>query len=458
MMIQLDNLRKFYRGKGYPLLAAALIFLGHATGQDLLFIIILALSVAFGMLFCHDLRFVAFPVMAGIVTVSAHNYTPSDPNYDRFYNPFGITVLALGCAVLAASAVWYIIRHRKMARKLSSKGFLWGLVAFSAALLLNGAFNSDYSFKNLMFSALMVFSLLAFYFLFALFADFGKEGNDYLMYCLAVYAMLICAQLFFAFATGRADLADKGSIVLGWGVWTNIGGMLAFLMPACFYFAASRRGYFGWLLGLIAYFGIVLSQSRGALLVGSVSLVLCIGGLCFFGDFKKKNRIVAICVGVLGIIGLLLLHEKLLVLIQNFINTGFDDNGRVEMWKVAVQNFKEHFIFGSGFYDSYYTEEWGRTVEPYLYHNTVLQLLGATGIVGFGCYLYHRYTTIKLLLIHPSQARFFYAVCLFGLLSFSLLDVLFFKVYPTIAYSLILFFAEYSEQDTTCSTDLLYHV
>lgn len=457
-MQKLDRFRKLYRGRLYPLAAAVLIFLGHTTGQDLLCVVLLALSVALGLLLCHDLRFVVFPVMAGIVTVSARNYTPANPGYDRFYNPFGVTVLAVGAAILAASAVWYAIRHRKMARRLSLRGILGGLLAFSAALLCNGAFNPDYSFKNLMFSAMMGFSLLAFYLLFALFADFGEDGNDYMMYCLAVYAMLICAELFFAFATGRAHLTEKGSIVLGWGVWTSIGGMLAFLMPACFYFAASKRRYVGWLLGLLAYFGIVLSQSRGALLVGTVSLLLCIVGLCFFGDFKKENRIIAMAVAVLGVVGLLFFHEKLLALVQNFINTGFDDNGRMEMWQLALQNFREHPVFGSGFYDSYVTEEWGRTVEPYLYHNTVLQLLGATGLVGLAAYLYHRYTTIKLLLSHPNRARFFYAVCLFGLLSFSLLDVLFFKIYPTIAYSLILFFAEHSEQGLSESSEAVFRI
>lgn len=457
-MQKLDRFRKFYRGKGYPLAAATLIFVGHVTRLDLLCIVLLALSVACGLLLCHDLRFVAFPAMAGIVTVSAKNYTPADPGYDRFYNPFGVAVLSVGAAVLLAAAVWYAVRHRKMARRLSWRGLLGGLVVFSAALLCNGVFGKNYSFKNLMFAALMVFSLLAFYLLFALFAEFGTDGNDYLMYCLVVYAMLICAQLFFAFATGRAVLSQKGSIVLGWGVWTSIGGMLVFLMPACFYFAASKRRYFGWLLGLVAYFGIVLSQSRGALLVGTVSLLLCIGGLCFFGDFKKENRIIAIAVAVLGVFCLFFFHEKLLSLVQNFINTGFDDNGRLNMWNIALQNFKEHPLFGSGFYDSYVTEEWGRTVEPYLYHNTVLQLLGATGIVGFAAYLYHRYTTVKLLLKRPNRARFFYAVCLFGLLTFSLLDVLFFKVYPTIVYSLILFFAEYSEKELPESPEAVFRI
>jgi uncharacterized membrane protein HdeD (DUF308 family) len=108
--------------------------------------------------------------------------------------------------------------------------------------------------------------------------------------------LIICAQLLLAYGMGGINFDGTGSVVkesvmLGWGVWTAIGGMLAFLMPACFYFAHSHRnGWVYYLLGLLEYLCIFLSQSRGALLFGTLVLGLCVLILLFSGKNKKMNE------------------------------------------------------------------------------------------------------------------------------------------------------------------------
>ena len=100
----------------------------------------------------------------------------------------------------------------------------------------------------------------------------------------------------------------------------------------------------------------------------------------------------------------------------------------------------------SGPVGSFVYEGWTKDIYPYFYHNTLIQFLGASGVVGFAAYLYHRFTTVLLVLKKPSLYKTFMGIGILGLLLFSLLDVLFFNTYPTIIYALMLVFMDRSNQ------------
>ena len=327
---------------------------------------------------------------------------------------------------------------------------LWGSVAFCVALLLNGMFSRNYTPKNLLFAFLTIVTFFGVYLLFAFYLRVDASTPNYMMLCFLLAGVLICAELLLAFAT-RVQFENgeivKGSVVLGWGVWTTIGGMLAFLMPVSFYFAAfHRHGWLFYLFGLFEFFCIVLSQSRGALLFGAAALGLSLLVLLFKGENRKQNRIFTLALVAIGAVGLVLLREKLFGLVSNFMNSGFADNGRFEIWQIGWGHFLEYPVFGSGFYDSYTTVEWERGFDPYLYHNTLIQLLGSCGAVGFLAYAYHRIETLRLIFRRPSLCKIFLGIALFALLSFSLLDVLFFKLYPTFFYGLMLLCMQIDEE------------
>ena len=271
------------------------------------------------------------------------------------------------------------------------------------------------------------------------------------MICLVASGLLICAELLLAYLMGGVRFEGgkvvKESVMLGWGVWTAIGGMLAFLMPACFYFAHShRRGWIFFLLGLLEYVCIFLSQSRGALLFGSVILLLCLIRLCVNGENKKVNRILTVGISAVGLLGAALLSHKLVGILQNYLSFGWSDNGRFEIWKRGWDNFIKYPVFGAGFYKSFINENWPKEVYPYLYHNTVIQLLASGGVVAFLAYAYHRFCTVRLVIQRPNVKKTFLGIGILALISFSLLDVLFFNTYPTMIYALMLLFMEKSEE------------
>lgn len=445
MKINIDNIRSLYSGRYYPILVALLIFLGHATGQEVVFGAALLLTLIPACILCRDLHFAVLPFLCTVFIVSAKGYSPNDTGYDRFLKPWLLIPLICIIVVLITALVYFIIHNRKFINPFPKDHMFFGLAGFCIALFLNGLFSKNYTPQNLFFTFAMSLSLIGVYILFALYYHFDEKSMDHLMYCLVISGLLIVAELIFAyFTTVQFENGEivKGSVVLGWGVWTNIGGMLAFLMPACFYFAASHRhGWIGFCLGLIEYFCIVLSQSRGALVVGSAVLLLCLLYLCLRGKNRNHNRVFTLVIALGGAGVCVLFADKMLGLVNNFLQYGFGDNGRFDLWKVGIENFLHNPIFGSGFYDSYINEAWDMPLYPYLYHNTVVQLLGATGAVGFLAYGYHRYCTVRHLIKNPTTGNMFLGFCILSLLAFSLLDVLFFKTYPTIFYSMMLLFA-----------------
>jgi len=449
-----EKLRGFYGGRLYPVAVALLILIGHVLGQELILGAALIALILPACFVCHDLRFAVQPFLCVIFIVSAKGYSPNDTGYDeRFFNPISLVCIGVLAVLLVASLVWFAVRNRKFVNRVSWHGMLPGIVILSVSLLFNGLFSKHYTPKNLFFATVFAITVAAVYLFFAFYFRFDEKSGSYLAYCLVVAAMLIVAELLAAYLT-HVEIVNgeinKGTVVLGWGVWTNIGGMLAFLMPACFYFAATHRhGWIGYLLGFFTYFGILLSQSRGALLIGSVGMLLSLIVLCFFGENRKRNRIYTLVVIAVGLIGCAVLWDKVLGLVQNFLQYGFADNGRFAKWTAGWNHFLQYPVFGSGFYDSYVDAGWEMPVYPYLYHNTVIQLLGAGGVVAFLAYAYHRFCTVRLVFRRPNLQKTFFGICILSLLLFSLTDVLLFKTYPTIYYALMLLFMEKSESAET---------
>lgn len=418
--------------------------------MDLVFGGAMMISLIFGLLISHDVKFTMMPLMATMFIVPIGDFTPSDPGFDRYYQNRAtfIFLVVLALSVIA-SIIFFVIRNRKIVNRVPVKGVFLSILIFCGVLCLNGAFSPKYTLGNLTFSMLMVLSMIVVYLIFASYLRFEKSVIDYFIICLVGVGLLICAELIFAYFTTVRFVGSsivKESVVLGWGVWTNIGNMLVFLMPASFYFAAShKRGWLGYLSGLLHFLCIVLSQSRAALLIGAFTLLLCLGYLCFKGKNRKINRILTLSLIVCGILGCVVLYDSIFSLVSNFLEKGFDDNGRKELWSSAIDAFLRAPIFGAGFYDVCSYEGWSTFGTPMMCHNTILQVLGAVGTLGILAYGYHRFETVKLIFRKFNAVKFFLGTCILGFLLFGMLDVVFFIGYPNIFYTMMLLFMQYTE-------------
>lgn len=443
MTNRMDSLRNFYRGIWYPIFVAVLVFTGHATGWDIQFASLVLLTAVPGLLILHDSNFLfaPFSMLTFTVTARYYDFETADYHYDRFLQKpwFALFLASVGIALL--SIIVFMTRNRRSVNRLKQPWIFLSLLILCGVMLFNGAFNPLYTPKNLVVVLVFASSTIFVYLLFALYGDFDASFLDRFFSCLVVTGILVLLELLFAYLT-RVRFADgtivKESVVVGWGVWTSIGGMLAFLLPAPFYFARQRRnGWVFYLIGVAMFLGTLFSQSRGALLVGGAVFLMCLILVCSGGPNCKQNRIFTAVIVALFAVGALLLSRRLGALIQNFLNYGFGDNGRFELWKAGWHHFLKYPVFGSGFYDSF-EGDWNFVLSPYLYHNTLIQMLGSCGAVGLLAYLWHRVLTVRMVFRNRSIPKFFFGVCLLGLLLFSLIDVLFFKIYSTMIYAMIL--------------------
>ena len=144
---------------------------------------------------------------------------------------------------------------------------------------------------------------------------------------------------------------------------------------------------------------------------------------------------------------MLLLMGKFKDLFAFFTVNKFSDRGRFKMWRDYIAYFKESPIVGAGFaeFRDLYYNKWVDTA--WQAHNTIIQVLGSTGIVGTAFYFFHRTQTAVLLAKKPKADRLFIGGCMaLGLLQ-SWLDPLFFRLYFAILYSTLLWLIEQSYRE-----------
>ncbi len=450
MKTTLDRLREFYSGKWYPLIVLVLTVFGNALGYEFACFLIMVASFFVACLIAYDFRFALSPFMCTVFFVSPLHAGNVTEFREYYMQPLAVTVMVIGFGMIFIGSVLFAIRNRRRVNSFPWKGLFLSLCVWCVALCLNGAFNPTYTWQNLLYAVTFPLMLLILFSLFALYVRFDASAFDYFMYCLFIACSVICLELIARYLSGAVienGVLVKENVVIGWAVWTTIGGMIAFLMPASFYFAATHRhGWIFYVIGLIQFFCTVLSQSRGSMLFGAVTLLLSLAVLCFFGRNKRINRYLTIGLIVIGILGVIILREKLMGLLQSFLDQGFSDNGRYELWNTGIQKFLSNPVFGAGFYDNAIVSSWDIQIYPFFYHNTLIQLLASTGAVGILAYLWHRFCTVRAVVRKPNLYKTYLGICVLSCLMFCMLDVLMFITYPLIFYTLMLLFIEKKDE------------
>ena len=110
---------------------------------------------------------------------------------------------------------------------------------------------------------------------------------------------------------------------------------------------------------------------------------------------------------------------------------------RFAVWKNAIAGFFDFPIFGNGFSGLRLDDSVLYPFGPLgkMAHNTLLELLYATGTVGLVCYVRYRIYTVGLVISRPAIHKSLAAASMAVLVFSSLLDNFIFNVYPTFFYS-----------------------
>ena len=433
--------QKFFDGYFYPVFIALIIFIGHTFSIEAFSTSIVVISAIMCVLICDDLRALISPFFMILFNFSYKTYKSGWLGKGSFAIFVGILLTLFFGSVIAH---FIIYKKGKLLKSIPKSALFWGIIALSIAFLLNGFFNfKEYTAINIIFALLLIFFLAITYFIFFCGIINRDDTTEYLFYVLYVASILLILQMAVLLLRDASFFPDgsidKNTLILGWGMWNNVGGMLAMLLPVHFYYAAVKKhGYIFYATAMLTYITIVFTLSRSSLLFATLISIICVAIICFKGQNIRINRIISCCLAVVAVLGIIVLWGKISNVLASYLNQGFDDNGRIELYKHGFENFLSHPIFGGGF-DSCMEDNFGHGIEPNRYHNTFIELIATCGVLGIGAYIFHRYQTIRLILKRREHlSTLFLTLSIATLLLTSLLDNHFFNLYPTMYYSVIL--------------------
>ena len=211
-------------------------------------------------------------------------------------------------------------------------------------------------------------------------------------------------------------------------------------MPAIYYLAYLQQNKlkcaFYYLIASITYLAVIFTECRSGILTGLTIGIICTFILCVKAKQKHFYKVFCIAFALIIMVFILIFKENIYKLFESLFRAGLSDSSRFNIWKNALNEYKNHPLFGMGFYASQigsYTQ-----FLPGFYHNTVVEILSCCGAITLAIYVVYRFLTVKLMLTNFNLGKMFLSLMILAIISTSLVDNTIFNIYPTFFYSLIL--------------------
>lgn len=450
------NKSNIFTGLGFHLILVALTMIGSLFALEAFTIPISILLVSISLWTSSSIR----PFLFFIITVAYHlpaeHLYPSD-YYTTGWRPY---VLLGSVAILLVSLVAYMVKNQIFRHAPVTKTPLFlPLVVMTVGMLLNGALNPDYKIMNLVWSALM---MVVYFFLYIVFYlsirwEDPRKMTEYFSFITLLTSWILLshmAKIYFVDGVIVGGALDRNKIVMGYGVCTLMGFQITTLIPMNFYgFMKGKTPVLSLVTAILVWIAGIATTSRNAALIGTAYFVFCLIFTAFYGRRVVAGRIIlGVTVAVTVAIGVCLgyfyfnpdriplehirvIVENARAIIEQYIARGLGSSGRTDIWKRCVEIFKEHPIFGAGFFGMRVSSQFvPAEYIPEYAHNTIFELIAATGIVGTLCYGFYRIATIKMMFHRFDLDRFMITLGASVIALESLLDNYVFQIFTTFYY------------------------
>ena len=389
----------------YMLIPLSLVVvLCWALNVPLISITFIGVYFILSMCFCDNFKLAYFPLF-----VLPYIFTTQDLNY-YFQNMVYLIILLL---LLIASTIYFVVRQVKQNKKKFKKGFLfWGLIATLICNVFAGLFSSQF---NIMISFLTLVVCLLLFGIYLLAVNFS-EGDNKKELCyafLCVCGVVMAEMLISAFQTGNLiEAITNKKLRVGIDEINAAATLLGVGIPLCFYLAMEegKKRYLWYGLITILYIFIIMSCSRGALLMTTIVLIAVL--IYYIVKCKGKKEVLTYLFSVIGVCLILFIafNSKIIELFSWYLKKGFDDSGRFEIYELCFDLFKKNPVFGVGYVTEYVVVP---GTDILITHSTLLQImtsLGCVGIIAYMIYYYQRYAVLF-------KAKNAFGICvMFGLL------------------------------------------
>lgn len=455
---QLENtkftraVRAFFRSAVYPFVVAALMALSEVFALELPVYYIYLLFGIVSLLLCEDALSILPIACCGYMTYAYKNNPGKFQGtvFSKRQNVIQLVViLCIAAVLLVGRLVTFLLKHPNRRVPSLSLGFLFLGISY----LLAGVGTDGYAFtKDFPYAITQILSLCTFYFYFYYAVDWENVKKSYIFTVfIAIGAgMLIeIAEMYthddvFRLVDGVWTV-NRGALGTGWGVYNNVGCIMAMCIPAPFYFAVKNEKW-GWaytILGCVFMLGVAFTQSRGSILFGSVVFAACVVTLLIMT--KGRNRILNLIVLgalLLGLIaGLVFMRERIFAIFSAF-QTGLDDSDRFNIYRGCCENLASSPFVGVGFQNSAGYSIRVTPFTPARAHNTLFQLVASGGEIALMAYIFHRIQTFCLWLKKPNFEKTMAAFIIGALLLTSIVDCNFFNLGPGLLYGSVLAYTE----------------
>ncbi len=367
------------------------------------------LAAAYYFVWFYDLGIygLAFvPVALGICLIFCKDVYPTIPFFFLFVqginktytNEFSTALYGFCLLFFVASFVIHFIRFRTDAKKPSF--FLLACALFLIALGFSGFFfpDKDEYLQKILLGLCVLYGLLLLLFSHYFTAEKNKRAVKLILLSVVASSLLATAQFLTVLQQSEnlyLTLTHKNLMDIGYANSNQIANLIARIVPICFYFASGRKKISVlWLIPATAFtLFILLTMAKATILVLLVVYVLCFI-VFFIVSPNKLFYLLSFIVCVCGVVALYYLLPYSKELIGTLVDKGFDDNGRFALWKEGIALFQENFLFGTGFG---YNFGKMHPDTPYWYHNTVVQTLACSGVIGtagLGIYLFTQHISL----------------------------------------------------------------
>ena len=448
-----EKIDDFLTKPAYILVLTILTAISFALGAEVVLYTLFALVAVFAALFGTDLLAI-MPLLAfGYVSASTEN-NPGRFEDTVFTGASGTYVICLGI-LIAGSVLYRVIRDRK--RMFRRNGQLTsGLLILTAAYVVSGIGMAGYwnvAVKNIVFGLLQGLALFLPYWLMTGSLEWEKHRKDYFAWIgIGVGSLLVFELIWIYISQGVIQDGEifRERIYAGWGMYNNLGNMLAMMIPLAFwmgvYYKKPRVGYS---VGLVFLMAVMLTCSRNSMIIAAAFY-----GLCFLSVPSTRNRYVKplfllVTAVVLGIL-IALFYDQIYSVYNQILDDAGELHSRFMIYEQGVGEFLKHPIFGNSFYPAEgLSFSWTQTsvtqILPARWHNTFIQLLASTGLVGIVAYGFHRYQTLRMALYKKGILSGLMMMSALVLLVGSQFDNYLYSVGPSMFYSLLLAWLEKKE-------------
>ena len=423
-----DGFKKFAYTDFYLAAFAAIVFIGWTTeSAEFGFVALIALT-CLSLVLLDDI----LPLTAPLFYAMCMIFTDKVEDFIFMWPTF----IPLGLAM-----VFFLVRNAKRVRRPGSMTV--PQIAVSVALIIGGAgvvTAADY-LKALPNTLFLGIGVLAVYLLIYCYAarDDKRDVGLYFSKMLMWFGFAVLAEMAVWYI--RADLApaDWGKVArdFGWGIENNAATILSLSAPMCFYLATRYRwgGVYA-LCGAAQYIGVILSYSRGGILMAAFTAPVCVVlGLVKATDKKRMGIAYALIIAAL-IVCFGVYFGEIEAAIKSLFDQGFGPSHRDILYAEAWDLFTAHPFLGVGlgFYGNNFDIN---TMQFYWFHSTLFQVLANMGVVGLAAYVFYyiaRFRTIRRL---RNPFNLFTLVAWLGFEGYSMMDTGTFVPFPTMTLVLV---------------------